>query len=173
MLHRNLLLIVCMLSSLSFTVSAKNKLVELRLVRIEAQQTSERGGDELYFTITEYPGEGNPKLTRVPMSPLHWLSKELPEIKNVRLWQGEVVDDSSTLLIMSLIEHDLPTSLTDDHLGSAQVKLENKGNVLKTTWGQPNFTDQPKVEQSGTKNPKFLMFGDGGKYLVEFKLDVQ
>lgn len=171
MRYRNLLLLFCILTSLSFTVSAKNKLVELRLVRIEAQQTAERGGDELYFTVTEYPHKGVPQLVRIPMHPLHWLSKELPAIKDVRLWQGEVADDSSTLLIISLIEHDLPMLFTDDHLGSAQVKLVNQDNKIKTVWGQPHFEDQPKVEQISSKPPEFLLFGHGGKYLVEFKIN--
>jgi hypothetical protein len=151
---------------------AKTRMVEVKLLDIEAKKITERTGDELFFTITEYPNKGNPKILRIPMFPLHWLSKELGNIHNVLLWKGQIADDSSVLLILSLLEQDLPLIGVDDHLGSAQVKIVNHKGKLTTTWGQPNFVDQPKVEQTKSNDPDYLLFGGKGEYVVKFKVNV-
>ena len=148
--------------------TAKDVHVAIKLTKIAAEKTSERAGDKLYFSISEYPNNSEPKLTRVPMFPLHWLSKDLPKHKNTKLWEGKVTDSESVLLIFSLIEQDILPFDPDHHVGSAQVKLINKGGKLSVKWGQPHFNDQPKVDQTNTK---FVMFGNGSKYDVEFKLE--
>ena len=155
---------------ISQAVFAKPQSVEVQLVQIEAQKTDSRTNDKLYFTITEYPSEGEPRILREPMYPLHWLFKELPQIKQLSLWKGTIIKDRSVLLIFSLMEQNFPLFDTDALIGSVQVKITNKDNHIQVTWGLPRFVDQPKVEQTDTKNPKFIMFGDESQYLVKFKV---
>ncbi len=162
-------LCICFCSSGAF---AKTRMVEVKLLDIEAKGLTERTGDELYFTITEYPSKGHPKILRVPMFPLHWLSRDLNNVNNVLLWKGPITDESSVLLILSLLEQDLPLIGIDDHLGSVQVKIANTNNKIITAWGQPNFVDQPKVEQTRTNTPDYLLFGGNGEYAVKFKINV-
>lgn len=162
-------LCICLCST---SVIAKTRMVDVKLLDIEAKKLTERNGDEVYFTITEYPSKGNPKILRIPMFPLHWLSRDLNNIHNVLLWQGKIEDDSSVLLILSLLEQDLPLLGVDDHLGSAQVKIVNSKGKLTTTWGKPNFVDQPKIQQTGSNAPDYLLFGDNGEYVVKFKINV-
>lgn len=150
---------------------AKDLEVSINLLTIEALKTSERLGDEVYFSVTEYSSKSTPKLFRVPMFPLHWLSRELPQVKNVNLWTGELKEEESVLLILSLIEQDLEPWNVDDHLGSVQVKLANKKGKIVAQWGQPKFSDQPKVEQPDTKVPKFIMFGEASKYVTVFQVE--
>lgn len=160
---------ICLCSASAF---AKTRMVEVKLLDIETKKLTERTGDELYFTITEYPSKGNPKILRIPMFPLHWLSRDLNVIHNVLLWKGTIADESSVLLILSLLEQDLPLLGVDDHLGSVQVKIANTKNKLTTTWGQPNFVDQPKVEQTRSNTPDYLLFGGDGEYVVKFKINI-
>lgn len=160
---------ICLCSTVAI---AKTRMIEVKLLDIEAKKLTERTGDELYFTVTEYPNKGNPKILRIPMFPLHWLSRDLNNINNVLLWQGKIEEDSSVLLILTLMEQDLPLLGVDDHLGSAQVKIVNTKGKLTTTWGQPRFVDQPKVEQVRSNASDYLLFGDNGEYEVKFKINV-
>ncbi len=156
----------------SFNCSAKNIKLAVKLTKIQALKTTEAAGDEVYFSIAEYSSKSIPKLSREPMFPLHWLSKELPQISDVVLWQGELAENDSVLLIMSLLEQDLEPWNSDDHIGSAQVKIANKNGKLVSKWGQPHFNDQPRVQQPDVAVPKFIMYGDGGKYVTVFKVEV-
>jgi hypothetical protein len=174
MLHQKAVIILTILCACLGTSGAfaKTRMVEVKLIDIEAKHLSERTGDELFFTITEYPSKGNPKILRIPVFPLHWLSKDLNNIRNVLLWKGQIEDDRSVVLILSLMEQDLPLYGVDDHLGSAQVKIVNTKGKLVTTWGQPTFVDQPKVEQTTANTPDYLLFGGNGEYVLKFKVNV-
>lgn len=166
------LLTFASLSFISYGLLAKTSMVEVKLVDIEAKKLTERKRDELFMTITEYPSKGNPKVLRIPAYPMHWLSRDLNNINNVLLWKGQVTDDSSVLLIISLMEQDIPLLGIDDHIGSAQVKIINHRGKLTTTWGQPHFVDQPKVTQNKVDMLDYLMFGNGGEYEVKFKVNI-
>jgi uncharacterized protein with FMN-binding domain len=157
--------------TLSFNVAAKDIQVTIKLAKIEAIKTASTGGDKLYFSVSEYSTKVTPELARFPEFPLHWLSKDLPKVKNLLLWKGTVHAKESVLLIFSLIEQELLPFEPDNHIGSAQVKLAIKDDKLSVIWGQPHFRDQPKVEQANAKLPDFIMFGDNSKYKVEFKID--
>lgn len=156
----------------SFGVAAKDLKVAVKLIKIDAVKTSETLGDELYYSITEYSSDATPKLSRVPMFPLNWLSKQLPTIGEVVLWQGTIKEKDSVLLILTLLEQDNPPWNSDDHIGSVQVKLGNKNGKLISQWGQPTFKDQPKVEQPDSKVPKFLLFGENSQYVTIYKIEV-
>lgn len=162
-------ILICCASSSAF---AKAHSVTVKLTDIEAVKVNEKHGDELYFSITQYSNRTQPKILRVPMSPLHWVVNDLPKVRDVILWQGKVEDDQSVLLILSLLEQDLPPWNSDEHIGSAELKILNKQGQITTTWGQPDFKDQPKVEQTGTQNPKYRMYGNNSEYVVQFKVVV-
>lgn len=164
-------LVVIAIALVSFSAMAKPQMVEIKLVSIEAKKVTEKDGDELYFATSSYPSTDNPQILRVPMYPVHWLSKDLSKVKNVTLWEGVVVDNSSTLLIFSLLEQDASLFETDDHLGSAQLKITNLDGKVTKTWGQPKFKDQPKVESR--PGNEYIMFGDNGEYIVKFKVSIQ
>ena len=164
---------VVVLTLLSFSVISKERNVVVKLTHIEAVKTTERSGDELYFSISQYSNKETPHLFRIPMYPLHWLSKELPALKNVKLWEGKIADNQSILLVVSLLGLDLEPFNGDDHIGSVQVKLANKQGKVISKWGQPKFVDQPEVQQPNLKIPSYIMLGDGGKYKVVFKVEVR
>lgn len=161
------ILAVIFLSLVSFIAAAKTQRVEVKLVSIELIKASERDGDELFFSTSEYPSKGAPRIIRVPMFPLNWKSRNLKDVHNVTLWKGKIADDRSVLLIFSLLEQDLPLINIDDHIGSAQLKLVNKNGTLTKTWSQPKFKDQPKVEQN---NNEYTMFGNDSEYRVKFNV---
>lgn len=175
MLTKNsvLCLSAVLLALLSFSAISKERNVVVKLTQIEAVKTTERTGDELYFSISQYSNKEAPHLFRVPMFPLHWLSKELPALKNIKLWEGKIADNQSVLLVLSLLEQDLEPFNTDDHIGSVQVKLANQKGKVISTWGQPKFVDQPEVQQPNPKIPSYIMLGEGGKYKVVFKVEVR
>lgn len=163
---RNLLTVLT-LCLVSFIAIAKPHQVEVKLIDIELIKASERDGDELYFSISEYPSTGEPRIFRVPIFPLNWKSRNLKNINNVTLWKGIVADDTSVVLVFSLLEQDIAFVNVDDHIGSAQLKVVNNKGVISKTWGQPKFKDQPKVEQ---KNTEYLMFGNDSEYRVKFNV---
>lgn len=151
---------------------AKTHTVEVLLVKIEAQNAPKEDRDKLYFTITEYPSKGEPKILREPTYPIHWLSRDLPKINSVKLWEGKIPDDSSMLLIFSLMLQEVPFFDPDDHLGSVQVKIVNQKNKITSTWGKPHFVDQPKIEQPNPLQPKYILLDPEDQYAVTFKLNI-
>ncbi len=171
MLARNIL--ICLLLACSLNVAAKTYTVNVELASIKAINKSERNGDEIYLSITKYSNLSDPAIFRVPQFPMHWLSKELPKVSNIELWNGEVKEDETVLLIFSLLEQDVPPWNVDDHIGSAKVRITNKNGELLAVWGQPNFIDQPKVMQSESKYPEYTMYGDDSEYKIKFKFDYE
>lgn len=161
-------LVILVLSLVSFIAVARPQAVEVKLIDIELIKPSERDGDELFFSISEYPSKGNPRMFRVPMFPLNWKSRNVKDLTNVTLWKGVVDDESSVLLIFSLLEQDVALIDVDDHIGSAQLKVVNKNGKIIKTWGQPKFKDQPKVEQKD--GAQYLMFGSNSEYRVKFNV---
>lgn len=164
---------VLMLLCLGGSVFAQDVKVTIKLDKIEAKKTNEKNGDELYFSTIEYSSRNTPTINRVPIFPTHWLSKDLDKLHNVVLWQGTLHTSESVLLVLSLIEQDLPPWDVDDHIGSVQVKMANKEGELQVQWGQPHYRDQPKVVQPDLAVPHFEMFGAGTRYVTIFKLDVE
>jgi len=175
MLNRKLLALLSalVLTFASFSAISKDSKVLVKLTKIESIKTTEKRGDELYFSISEYYNNEAPKLFRIPMFPLHWLSKELPSLKDIKLWEGSIANNQSVLLVLSLLEQDLEPWNSDDHIGSVQIKIINTKGKITTKWGQPKFVDQPEVQQPNPKVPAYIMLGDGGKYKVSFKVEVR
>jgi hypothetical protein len=175
MLQKKLLqaCLVVFLFSLTNFVLAQDIKVAVKLAKMEAKKTNEKDGDELYFSIVEYSSRAAPTLDRIPMFPTNWLSKNLDNLQDVILWQGTLSTSQSVLLVLSLIEQDVPPWDNDDHIGSVQVKLANKDDKLQVEWGQPQYRDQPKVVQADLAVPRFEMFGAGARYVTLFKIDVE
>lgn len=171
MLARNFL--ICLLLACSANVAAKTYLVTVELDSIKAIKKSERNGDEIYLSITKYSNQSDPAIFRVPQFPMHWLSKELPMVSNIKLWTGEVKEDETVLLIFSLLEQDVPPWNVDDHIGSAKVRITNRDGNILAVWGQPSFVDQPKVIQSEAKYPEYTMYGDDSEYKIKFKISFE
>jgi hypothetical protein len=170
-IFKHFLMLCCLFACTS--VMAKDLNVVVKLMQIDAKKYSEKAGDELYFSMTEYSSNSVPTITRVPGLPKHWISKELPDVKNVTLWEGKLQDNESVLLILTLLEQDVPPWDADDHIGSTQVKILNKNGMLQTQWGLPQFRDQPKVQQPDPSVPKFMMFGANSEYVTLFRVELK
>lgn len=171
MLAKNFL--IYLLLGCSLNVAAKTYIVTIELDAIKAIKKSERNGDEVYFSITKYSNQSDPAIFRVPQFPMHWLSKDLPMVSNIKLWEGEVNADETVLLIFSLLEQDVPPWNVDNHIGSAKVRITNTNDKILAVWGQPNFVDQPRVIQSKAKYPEYTMYGDDSEYEVKFKINFE
>ena len=145
--------------------------VTVKLDRIKAKQLAEERGDEIYFSVTAYPSEKRPGTTsRVPVFPLHWLSKNLDDVRNITMWEQTIKDGSAVQLIISLVEQDLPPWNIDDHLGSVKLTLTNKGGNLTKKWSLPNYNDDTKVNRNSSSNtsPNFTFKGEGATYNAKF-----
>ena len=78
---------------------AKTLQVTLQLAEIRVEKTSEEGGDELYFNVTQYSSLGSTQNTRVPAYPSHWPSQKLHKVKNALLWEGSIKEGEEVQLI--------------------------------------------------------------------------
>lgn len=153
----------------SSLIMAKTQHVEILLTKIVAQKTVAEDGDQIFFDIVEYPTECDAKVSRVPSYPMHWLTKELPSLKEVRLWSGMITDDNSVVIVLSLMQQEMPLLVDDLLIGSVRVEISNKQGKLQAEWGQPNYADQPMVDQM-RKKPDYVMYGEDSRYIVSFKL---
>lgn len=160
---------LCLVSCL---LVAKSHVVEVQLVQIEAVKTADEKGDAVYFSIAAYPTECAASLDRVPVFPTHWLSKELSDIKNATLWKGNIADEVGVLLIFTLLAQEVEMLESDRLIGSVSVQLTNNGGNISSVWSQPDFVDQPRVDQRNTL-PEYMMFGDQSQYLVKFAVKVK
>jgi hypothetical protein len=151
---------------------AKEITVAVNLVDIKTEKPSEARGDEIYFHLTKYSSLGTSKEERLPVFPLHWLSKQTNSIKNVVLWQGLLQEGESVKLIISLLEEDLPPWDADELLGSAQLTLTNKSGKLTKEWTIPVFEETQEVEMLKVAEPQRYVFkGDNAIYDVAFHID--
>jgi hypothetical protein len=154
---------------------AANKIVNrtelkvfINIKEIIMEKPTEKYGDEVYFSITQYSNKKKPAEFRIPNFPLYWQSKYLDKIKDVNLWEGSLEKEESVQLIISLIEQDSPPFDPDDHLGSIKVVMLNNKGRLQINWEIPKLADQPEILQSNEKVPSFILKGDGGQYKVTF-----
>ena len=152
--------------------SAKEFKVILKLVDIRAEKTVDSGGDQVYFNMTEYSSLGHSKENRVPLYPGHWLSKQLPMVKNLALWRGVLKDNESIKLIVSLGEQGESAWEVNSSIGAAELILENKEGKLKKTWTIPVFEEKKEVEMLNKNGEeRFVFKGAGSRYDVAFKIE--
>lgn len=146
--------------------------VSVELQSIEVVKTSEKGGDELYIDITQYSNLGESKIDRIPEAPLHWVSSQLDQIKNVPLWKGTIRDNEEMKLFISVVEQDNPPIDVDDLIGTALVMLKNDRGHLKTNFDLPVFEDRANQKTHAGQDPReFIMQGDNSNYKVVLKVN--
>lgn len=145
--------------------------VALYLEDIEKIQASERGGDELFFTIAAYPSEGRAQLSHVPDFPVHWHSKHLQGVKHVPLWQKDLQDGEAVQLIVALNERDAAPWTLDDQLGSLKLRVRREGVRLLAQWFDQ--TDGLFVlvgEGMQPPHDPYVWQAHGGHYRVRLRL---
>lgn len=149
--------------------------IVIKLGEIKSIKSSEKSGDELYFSVTSYVKKSKPTFTRVPMFPVHWMTKHLEKVKDVILWSGTLAVGESRQVVLSLVEQDVQPWDVDDHLGSVKVTFANKGGEIKKQWSVPNYKDQTDVSKDSDTEEKvsFTFKGEGGEYKASFKMEVK
>ena len=152
---------------LSGAALAQDLQVSVKLSQIERVRAQEKSGDELYFSVTEYPSKGRPHNDVVPEYPLHWLSDHLKELKDVVLWEKLVKEGEGSSVILSLIEQDAPPWDMDELIGTVKLNLKNEKGKLKKEWTIPNRADTEPVK---AHENEFLLMGSGAEYHVVLKV---
>ena len=156
----------------SGSVFAKDVKVTVKLDSIEAISVTEKGGDEIYFSVTTYPKNARATYERVPMFPVHWLAKSLENIKGVVLFERSFTEGDGAQVILSLVEQDIPPWNIDDHLGSVKLTFANENGRLNEKWSIPNYKDETSVKQrsSTSRTKSYTFMGEGGEYRVSLSL---
>lgn len=125
------------LLSLVFFISnvyAKDFHPTIVLQDLQAIKLNEKKGDEVYINVTEYLPNGKSNSTNIPLPPFAWASKDLPKVKDLKLWNTTLAEGQSADVIITFIEQDNPPFDPDDLLGVVQLKLVNAKGKLKTLW---------------------------------------
>ena len=145
----------------------------VKLADMKVEKASDAGGDNLFFLVTQSRQAAKPQEERIPIYPLHWLSKQLSGVKNVILWQGPLKEGESIKLTYSLIEQKFPPwDLDDFMIGSAQLILSNQKGRLKKEWSVPDIEEKTEVEIQKLANPQRYIFkGAGSRYDVAFLVE--
>ena len=145
----------------------------VKLTDMKVEKTSDAGGDNLFFLVTQSRDESKAQEERIPIYPLHWLSKQLMGVKNVILWQGEIKEGEVVKLTYSLIEQKFPPwDLDEFMIGSAQLILSNHKGKVKKVWSVPDFDEKNDVEIQKLTNPQRYVFkGAGSRYDVAFRVE--
>lgn len=148
--------------------AAQAKDLSIKLDVLEMIHAQEQGGDELYFSITEFPEKQAPRHYRVPSYPTHWMSDHLKNVKNIVLWQKSYPTCEKTDVLISLVEADLPPWNVDDLLGSVEFKVTCEQGKMKTEWKIPNKENTAAIlDHIGA----FSFTGDHSEYHTIFKID--
>jgi len=167
------LFLVFGLSLLGLSVEAKELPVVLKLVSIQAERTSEKSGDDLYFSITSYSNKKRAGLNRVPMEPLHWLSNNLEAAKDKLLWQDSLQEGEEIEVLISFMRQENPPWDPDNLLGCVEVQLKNHKGRLVKRWGPTKLKDAPPIEMKPKHHlheQAFKMEGAGAIYEVNFSV---
>lgn len=151
----------------SSAVLAKESKLALKLTAIERITATEEGGDELYFSITEYSSKMHPRHYVIPAFPTHWLSDHLKGVQDIVLWEKNLVDAEAVTVLVSLVESDTPPWNVDDLIGTVKLKALNTGKEVDAQWRIPNREFAEKL--SGSEN-SFVLTGDGGEYHIGLAL---
>ena len=160
---QGLMLVTALVSSSAFA-----KDLSIKLDVLEKIHAQEKSGDELYFTVTEFPEHKAPRHYRIPSYPTHWMSDYLKNVKNIILWQRSLATCEKTNVLISLVEADLPPWNVDDLLGSVEFKVTCDQGKMKTEWAIPN---KENTAQIMNKEGAFAFTGDHSEYHTIFTLD--
>lgn len=152
---------------LSKPIFAQDLQLSVILSELDAIRTTEKGGDELYFSVTEYSSKEHPRNYLIPEFPMHWLSAHLKDIKNVTLWDKIIKEGEGVSVIFSLIEQEIPPWYLDELIGTVKLKVRNEKGVLKREWIIPNQKDTQPVKQHENE---FILDGHSAQYHLFLKL---
>ncbi|HET9843194.1 MAG TPA: hypothetical protein VFP93_00885 [Gammaproteobacteria bacterium] len=142
--------------------------VKMRLGFIKIHKSSEKRGDELYFSVTEYPSHERPKNYLIPTFPSHWLSQHLANVRDVELWSRTLKNNESVQVVISLMERDAPPWNIDDLIGTIKFKAKNSNGQIKKAWSIPNQKDQ---ETHTDNTNQFKFYGENSEYQLELILE--
>lgn len=162
-----------------FFCSAKNAIAEdevassktkfkLEVAMLSANKLSEQGGDEIYISVVEYSNFGKSTYHRVPSYPTYWLSKHLPSVKKVRLWERDFQDGDAAQLIVSVVERDIPPWNVDDLIGSIKINVNQNDGHLSVEWDPNQYKNEAEVDQLDKDKPVFVLRGDNSNYKISF-----
>ncbi len=172
MYQKKLITLMFLLWFMVGSVAAKELQATLKLRDIRVEKTVDKGGDDVYFNITQYSNLGESKENRVPIYPAHWLSKQVSGIKDLTLWQGVLQDEESIKLVIALSDQELSPFEIDDLIGSAQLTIRNhKGKLIKH-WTVPILEEKDEVEMLKKGSPQRYIFkGASSRYDVAFVVE--
>lgn len=155
--------------------TSKNALpIRLFVDALKVEKTSEDKTDELYFSVTVYPSGSHPYHFRLPTFPNYWLSNHVDQIKSLKMWEANLEENQSVMVIISLIEHDAPPWDNDDLIGTMKLNIKNDKGSLVHEWVKPNQDDDQAVSQTqDAKSLKheFKLSGDQSLYSIVIRLE--
>lgn len=153
---------------LSTSVCAQEVNLAVTLSKLDAVRTSEKRGDELYVSITEYNSSTSPINYRIPEFPLHWKSNGSKEITNALLWANTFKEGEGASVIFSLIEQDTPPWNLDDLIGTIKLKVRNEKGKLKSEWVIPHQAGYQVIPEHQNA---FILKGNNVEYYMVLKLE--
>jgi len=155
------------------SLQARTYNANVTLLKIEEIKTDE-SREELYIHVTHYHEKGDAGASVIPEHPMYWPSEHLSKVSDVALWDGELKEGQSVVILISLMEKDFPPWNTDDLVGTVRLRLKNDHGDLVSNWSIPNSANTP--ETINTKHgpaQKFVLLGSGNKYVLYLKLSSQ
>ncbi|MBS0288107.1 MAG: hypothetical protein JSR17_12480 [Proteobacteria bacterium] len=165
-----LVLKVIVLSLAVYTGQAfsQNEELSIKLKALDVVKTQEKGGDELFISVSEFPAQGKPLHYQIPSYPTHWLSKYLVNVKDVVLWKKQSSTCMPAELLITLVEEDFEPWNMDDAIGSLELKIDCVNGKAVEKWTIPTQKSGANVTQQGNT---FTFEGDGAKYKATFSID--
>lgn len=164
-----LLVSIGLSGNIASAASESKESISIKLEELEKVTSQEKGGDELYFSITEYPATSPARHYQVPSFPSHWVSDYFKSLKNIVLWQKDMTTCEPTEIIFSLVEEDLPPWDPDDLLGSAKLKISCEAGKVVKEWTVPN--KEITTEENMNDKTVFEFKGEGADYRATFKVE--
>ena len=132
--------------------------------------TEGQQGDEIYLSITEFHSSRDARHITVPSQPVHWPSKALPQVKDLRLWGGSLKEGESLELIISVIEQDAAPWNIDDLIGTVKVKLRNENGKLEEKWKPMGEGTEHSASGEGSGASHTINFKGRGHYEIQLQL---
>lgn len=159
-----------LLSTVALAAQVPAISTELSLISIQAIQGSHHG-DELSIHITVYPSQGHPYHFSIPRSPLHWSSRYLHKLTDVKLWKATLESQQRVTLRIALVERDHPPFNPHDLIGELKLKLKNDQGTLNIQWQTIGNTEQARTtEHSRGREDQFVVTGKDSQYKLRFRL---
>ncbi|MBS0290373.1 MAG: hypothetical protein JSS07_10130 [Proteobacteria bacterium] len=157
-----------------FAQAAKNQPVlpqsqmSVKLKSLEVIKTQEKGGDELFISITEFPLGKSSAHYQIPSPPSHWLSKYLNNVKDVVIWKKQSNQCEPLNLLITLVEEDYAPWNLDDSLGSVELKITCVGGKAVEQWTIP---DKDATRVLNGQDNAFIFNKDNAQYKAVFQLE--